>query len=140
MDLRHSVRRPGAPVRKPGCKPWVPLDVRGCRGAGRHGAGHRASPGAIHDRQRRMSTLPRRSLVRVAFATFLPLAVLATLLAGLVYGVAQQGLRSGANDPQLRLAEDAARALDAGGDPSAVVGQGMVDVAASLAPFVVVYD
>ena len=87
-----------------------------------------------------MSTLPRRSLVRVAFATFLPLAVLATLLAGLVYGVAQQGLRSGANDPQLQLAEDAAQALDAGGDPSAVVGQGMVDVAASLASFVVVYD
>ena len=74
------------------------------------------------------------------FATFLPLAVLATLLAGLVYGIAQQGLRSGANDPQIQLAEDAARALDAGGDPAVVVGPGSVDVAASLAPFVVVFD
>ena len=78
--------------------------------------------------------------LRAAFATFLPLAVLATLLAGLVYGIAQQGLRSGANDPQLQLAEDGARALDAGGDPSGVVGPGKVDVAVSLAPFVVVFD
>ena len=78
--------------------------------------------------------------LRAAFATFLPLAVLATLLAGLVYGIAQQGLRSGANDPQLQLAEDGARALDAGGDPARVVGPGKVDVAVSLAPFVVVFD
>jgi hypothetical protein len=87
-----------------------------------------------------MNSQSRRSLVRAAFATFLPLALLATLLAGLVYGVAQQGLRSGANDPQLQLAEDAARALDAGVDPAAVVGPGVVDAAVSLAPFVVVYD
>ena len=87
-----------------------------------------------------MNPQPRRSLVRVAFATFLPLAVLATLLAGLVYVVAQQGLRSGANDPQLQLAEDAAGVLDAGADPAVVVGPGSVDVAVSLAPFVVVYD
>ena len=82
----------------------------------------------------------RPGLLRAAFATFLPLAVLATLLAGLVYGIAQQGLRSGANDPQLQLAQDAARALDAGGDPAGVVGPGKVDVAVSLAPFVVVFD
>ncbi len=87
-----------------------------------------------------MDTPARRHLLRAAFATFLPLAVLATLLAGLVYGVAQQGLRSGANDPQRQLAEDAARALDAGADPAKVVGPGPVDVAVSLAPFVVVYD
>jgi len=87
-----------------------------------------------------METQPNRSLIRDSFATFLPLAVLATLLAGLVYGIAQQGLRSAANDPQLQLAEDAARSLDAGGDPAAVVGPGAVDVAVSLAPFVVVFD
>jgi hypothetical protein len=87
-----------------------------------------------------MSINPRRTLLRASIATFLPLAVLATLFAGLVYGVAQQGLRSGANDPQLQVAGDAARALDAGGDPAAVVGHGNVDVAVSLAPFVVVFD
>jgi hypothetical protein len=87
-----------------------------------------------------MTNPPRPTLVRGAVATFLPLAVLGTLLAGLVFGVAQQGLRSGANDPQLQLAEDAARALDDGGDPAAVVGPGKVDVAVSLAPFAVVFD
>jgi hypothetical protein len=87
-----------------------------------------------------MSTQPRRTLVLAALATFLPVAVLATLTAGLVYGVAQQGLRSGANDPQLQMATDAARALDAGADPAAAVGAGHVDVATSLAPFLVVYD
>lgn len=87
-----------------------------------------------------MDRQPHRSLLRASLATFLPLAVLATLLAWLVYGVAQQTLRSGANDPQLQLAEDAARSLDAGGDPATVVGPGAVDVAVSLAPFVVVFD
>ncbi len=87
-----------------------------------------------------MSIDSPRHLVRAAFATFLPLAVLATLLAVLVYLVAQQGLRSGANDPQRQLAEDAAGALDAGDDPAAVTGPGRIDVARSLAPFVVVFD
>ena len=78
--------------------------------------------------------------LRRALAIFLPVAVLATLCCGLVYGAVQQGLRSGANDPQLQLAEDAARALDAGADPATVVGASKVDVAESLAPFVAVFD
>jgi hypothetical protein len=81
-----------------------------------------------------------RILARRAVALFLPLVVVATALCGLVYVVAQQGLRSGANDPQVQLAEDAARALDAGTTPASVTGPVTVDVARSLAPFVVVYD
>lgn len=88
-----------------------------------------------------MNATPRRIFLRASLATFLPLAVLATLVAGLVFGVAQQSLRSDANDPQLQMATDAARALDAGMDPAAVVGAGkVVDLAVSLAPFLVVYD
>jgi hypothetical protein len=75
-----------------------------------------------------------------AIALFLPVAVLATLGCGLVYVGVQQDLRSGANDPQLQLAEDAARALDAGAEPASIVGGTEVDVAQSLAPFVVVFD
>jgi hypothetical protein len=82
-----------------------------------------------------MATLPRR-----AIAFFLPVAVLATLCCGLVYVAVQQDLRSGANDPQLQLADDAARALDAGAAPASVVGGSRLDVALSLAPFVVVFD
>jgi hypothetical protein len=78
--------------------------------------------------------------LRRALAFFLPVAVLATLCCGLVYTAVQQDLRQGANDPQLQLAEDAAQALDAGARPATIVGSETVDVAASLAPFVVIYD
>ena len=82
-----------------------------------------------------------RIVGRRAFALFLPLAVAASMACGLVYLTGQQILRSGANDPQLRLAEDAAAALDGGSDPAAVIPvDTSVDVAASLAPFLVVYD
>jgi len=85
-----------------------------------------------------MTDLPR--ILRRAVLAFVPLAVLASGLAGTVYLVAQQGLRSGADSPQLQLAEDAARALDAGTTPAAVTGPATVDVGESLAPFVVVFD
>ena len=87
-----------------------------------------------------MTSISRRRLVRRAIAVFLPLAVLATAMSGLVYLVAQQGLRQGANDPQVQMAEDAARALDAGTAPAVVTGPPTVDVAESLAPFLVVFD
>lgn len=87
-----------------------------------------------------MTIDPRPVVLRRAAAIFLVVATLATLICGLVYGVAQQGLRSGANDPQLQLAEDAAAALAAGAAPAAVTGPATVDVAASLAPFLVVFD
>jgi len=85
-------------------------------------------------------TANRRRIIRRAVLAFVPLAVLATGLSGTLYVVAQQGLRSGADSPQLALAEDAARALDGGAAPSAVTGPATVDVASSLSPFVVVYD
>lgn len=71
---------------------------------------------------------------------FVPLAVLATCLAGLVYVVVQQDLRTGANDPQQQLAEDAAAKLNAGAAPASLVTGAKVDLAASLAPFLVIYD
>ncbi len=81
-----------------------------------------------------------RAAVRRAALLFLPLAVLAAGMAGTVYLVAQQGLRSAADSPQLQLAEDAARALETGTPPSVVTGPATVDAGVSLAPFVVVFD
>lgn len=78
-------------------------------------------------------------LIRRAILMFLPLALVATGLAGLVYLVAQQDGRWRANEPQVQLAEDAAARLDAGGRPADQVGSAPVDIARSLAPFVVVY-
>ena len=77
---------------------------------------------------------------RPAFAIFLPLAILATCLCGLLFIGLQQGLRSAANDPQQQLAEDAAARLTAGASPASVVAGSNVDVSTSLAPFIVVYD
>jgi hypothetical protein len=79
--------------------------------------------------------------LRRALALFLPVAVLATLACGLIYLEVQQGLRSGANDPQFQLAEDAAARLDAGATPASVVDASRtVDPSSSLAPFVIVFD
>jgi hypothetical protein len=72
---------------------------------------------------------------------WLPLAALAVVFPLLVYATVQQSLRSGANDPQLQLAEDAAAALEGGAAPGAVLPAGhAVAIESSLAPFVVVYD
>jgi hypothetical protein len=76
---------------------------------------------------------------RLALLVFLPLAVVATGLAGLVYLVAQQDGRWLANEPQVQLAEDAAARLDAGGRAQDQVGREPVDIGRSLAPFVIVY-
>jgi hypothetical protein len=79
--------------------------------------------------------------LRRTAAFFLPLAVLATATCGLAYAETQQALRSGANDPQVQLAEDAGARLDSGASPSTVVDtSSAVDLAHSLAPFVLVFD
>ncbi len=78
--------------------------------------------------------------IRRSIALFLPVAALATALYGLVYLVGQQALRTAADDPQIQLVEDAAARLDAGAAPSEVIGSRPIDIARSLAPFVVVYD
>lgn len=80
-------------------------------------------------------------LLRRAVAIFLPLAVLATLSCGLVYAEVQQALRSGANDPQYQMAEDAASRLDAGARAADLVDtSATVDAATSLAPFTIIFD
>ena len=67
-------------------------------------------------------------------------ALASTVLALAGYGIVQQALRSGANDPQVALAQDARVALDAGAPASAVVPSQSIDLHRSLAPWVAVYD
>ena len=78
--------------------------------------------------------------IRRTVAFFLPAAATLTLAVGLAYVAVQQDLRIGANDVPQQLAEDGARALDAGAEPTSVVGPGRVPIETSLAPFVAVYD
>jgi hypothetical protein len=78
--------------------------------------------------------------VASVLAAWLPLTVTIVLVCGIVYLTAQQVLRQDANDPQVQLAEDTAAALLAGRLADLVLPPGKVDVAASLAPWVIVFD
>ncbi len=71
---------------------------------------------------------------------WLPIAFAVTVVSGLVYVAVQQVLRQDANDPQIQMAEDAAEVLARGGTLEAAPAAGKVDLARSLAPFVVVFD
>jgi hypothetical protein len=78
--------------------------------------------------------------VRRASAVWVPVAVATTVMAGLVYGAVQQSYRTGGDDPQQQMAEDAAARLSTGARPEDVTAGPSVDIAASLAPFTIVYD
>jgi hypothetical protein len=71
---------------------------------------------------------------------WLPLAVVILAMSGLIHLAVQQDLRLGGNEPQVQMAEDAAAAMASGESALAVVPPGKVDLASSLAPFMIVYD
>ena len=79
-------------------------------------------------------------LVRRALALWLPVAAASSVLAFALYGGVQQAQRAAADDPQLQMARDAAAALTAGAAPQEVAAGAPVDIRASLAPWIAVYD
>jgi hypothetical protein len=74
-------------------------------------------------------------------AGWLPLAFLATVMAGLVYAAVQQNYRQSANDPQIQLAQDMAGAFSQGQGATAADAANLpkVEVSESLSPFVTVF-
>lgn len=72
--------------------------------------------------------------------SWLPIAAAVTILCGLVYVSVQQSFRMGANDPQIQMAEDAARRLAAGQSAAEVLPGGKVDLQDSLAPYLIIFD
>jgi hypothetical protein len=80
------------------------------------------------------------SKVRSILRHWLPMAVLATAVCGLVYLAVQQEMRQSANDPQIQMSEDAANALAGGDSAKAVLPDSVVDVERSLAPFMIVFS
>jgi hypothetical protein len=72
--------------------------------------------------------------------TWLPLAIATAGLCGLGYLTGQQILRMSANDPQIQMAEDAASALNGGAEVIVIVPHEQVELATSLAPFMIVFD
>lgn len=71
---------------------------------------------------------------------WLPFAVVITAFCGLTYLVTQQSYRMSANDPQIQMAEDISTALTKGETADSVLSEDTVNIASSLAPFVIVYD
>jgi hypothetical protein len=79
------------------------------------------------------------SLLDISRRSIVPAAV-STIICLLVYVTVQQSLRTGANDPQIQMAEDAAHALERGDAIDKVVPAGTVEIERSLAPFLMIYD
>ena len=68
------------------------------------------------------------------------MAVIITGCSGLIYAVGQQDLRQSADDPQIQMAEDAAAKLAGGQQVQSIVPTEKVDIAKSLAPYIIVFD
>jgi hypothetical protein len=71
---------------------------------------------------------------------WIPLAVAITAMCGVAYLLTQQVLRWGANDPQIQMAEDAAVYIQNGGTMAEVAPSSIVDIGASLSPFMIIFD
>jgi hypothetical protein len=82
-----------------------------------------------------------KSIFAQSMRETLLLVIVITGLCGLVQVAVQQQYRLSANDPQVQLAQDAARLLAGGVAASAIVPpHAAVDIAESLSPWVVIYD
>jgi hypothetical protein len=80
-----------------------------------------------------------KTLITIARSWIL-IAIVVSGLCFLLYGVAQQDLRQGADDPQIQMAEDTATKLATGQQAQNVVPSEKVDIATSLAPYIIVFD
>ncbi len=76
----------------------------------------------------------------LALRIWLLLAILATLFYGLAHGLTQNVLRSGANDPQIQMARDAALATGNNQIYDALNQSRKVDPSKSLAPFLIIFN
>ncbi|CAN5142418.1 hypothetical protein BH09PAT1_BH09PAT1_0170 [soil metagenome] len=71
---------------------------------------------------------------------YLPLAVLITCLAGLIFLSGQQIFRLNANDPQIQLAKDTATQLSTQSDTVQITALPRIDISTSLTPFEIIYN
>jgi hypothetical protein len=73
-------------------------------------------------------------------ALWILLTAFATVAAIAGFIVVQQQLRSAANHPQVEMAREAARKLDAGAKPQSVINTATVDIASSSDTYLIVVD
>lgn len=79
---------------------------------------------------------------KILLKKFILISVILVLIFGIAYFMARQILRQGADDPQIQIAEDSAAILSRGEEPDFIRSNvyGQVDLAKSLAPFLITYD
>lgn len=73
---------------------------------------------------------------------FIHHALVLTIIFGTIYVIVQQNYRKSADDPQIQMAEDAARDLNRGVSMQSFIPAFGVtrDIAETIAPFMVIYD
>jgi len=71
---------------------------------------------------------------------FIPLLVVISLLSLIVFASGQQILRQSANDPQIAMSEELARALSEGRAVSMMIPSGVINLENSVSPFVEIFD
>ncbi len=79
-------------------------------------------------------------MVKTIIKYWLIIAVIVTGLSWLIYAVVQQDIRQSADDPQIQIAEDSATMLADGRRIQDVMPVGTVDIAKSLATYLIVFD
>jgi hypothetical protein len=92
--------------------------------------------GRLDEEHSRRDTYPLKRIAKC----WLLIAIIVTGLSGLIYAAIQQDIRQSANDPQIQMAEDAATKLTDGAQVQTVVPSEKVDIAKSLAPYLIVFD
>ena len=77
--------------------------------------------------------------LKLVFIKWIPLAVVVSLTAVLVFGAVQQAIRQTANSPQVQMAEDVADVYNSGMTEDFSV-QHRWDIAKTLTPFIMIFD
>ncbi len=81
----------------------------------------------------------QKTLITTA-QVWIPLAIVLTVGIGFAYVGVQQNYRTSLNDPQIEVAAQAVDLVKSGQNPTALVPTEPVDMAASLATFIIFYD
>lgn len=71
---------------------------------------------------------------------WIPLACITTIVCALIYVTVQQNYRQNADDPQIQMAEDTATALGNGQVPPMLNQSPVINMATSLAPYIIIFD
>lgn len=74
------------------------------------------------------------------FITHLTTVIIITVLSALIYVSVQQSYRSGANDPQLQLANDITNALRKNHPIEHLLPKDTIEISENTAPFIVLYN